>query len=229
MVLVGLGIYLGIAYWQKLWPWHPPRQYWGCAKNDKLQNTGLCIQYQKQEDGPYQTEEACESSGFCSQFWGCEVKDGSFTGACVQYPQAVNVDTSNTAPNNAPYKTQSECEDAIRAGKACVMVYGCPQDSNGFIEPNNPTCMAYMINDATKPILTYSNIPQCASATNNCAQSWYCATKGSSHSSWDILHPQASTLPSCKQLAPSLIPIGNNSIKTYTTEKDCLSSPECNG
>lgn len=163
--LVSIGVYFLLAWIFKWLPFKPSRQYWGCQTSPDGNNTGACVQYSDATQGPYPSEKNCLNSQYCIQFWGCE-KDpqGIPTGNCKQFKNALD----------GPFASQNECIDKVSARKACIPLYGCLTDSNGFnVQP--PQCKAWSMDNPAKPSVTFNDKLDCESA--GCPQYWYCASR----------------------------------------------------
>lgn len=166
IIVASLGLYL---LWSKIRKSGPfkPKQYWGCEKNSQGFRTGRCVQYDDQQQGPFETEQLCVNAanvGYCDGFFGCEKDTSGYnTGKCVEF------DT----PLKGPYKNVADCNKAVQQGKACSQYWGCSMDKNGFNIPGN-SCVQYT--EQTTPETNYKDLATCEAsrARGSCNQAWNC-------------------------------------------------------
>jgi hypothetical protein len=129
IIIVGCIVYFPVAKLVGLWPFSGTPILWICDKVDGM-HTGKCISGEFAKG--FKTKQECEMSKNCSQYWGCELKEGKFTGKCAQY----------TSPNLGPLYTEKECMAAISNNQACSYKWGGELTSNGlYVEP--PKCKQF--------------------------------------------------------------------------------------
>lgn len=157
IVVFGAIIYFPIAKIMSLWPFSGQRTLWKCAQDSNGFNTGKCVSG-KFERG-FKSQEECETSNVCGQYWGCEKKDGDFTGHCAQYKDATQ----------GPKRTKQDCETAIRNREMCTYKFGGKREPSG-IYSSPPQCVEYK--DPRLGI--YSTKSQCEENIDKFRNKWKC-------------------------------------------------------
>lgn len=157
MVVIGAIIYFPVAKIMSLWPFSGERTLWKCVQDSNGFNTGKCVSG-KFERG-FKTQLECETSKSCGQYWGCEKKDGDFTGKCAQYKDA-------TA---GPKRTREECETAIRNRELCTYKFGGKREPNGMYS-TPAQCVEYK--DPRLGI--YNTKAQCEENISRFRNKWKC-------------------------------------------------------
>jgi hypothetical protein len=130
-----IALYLGVAYFAKLFPFLPKKPSapstvatpWVCdtyaVGPSAGLNTGGCVRWTSPAPTPqgmktFDTKAECDKNAtyYCPVYWGC-AKDASekFTGACVQHNNA----------SDGPYLDQTQCDNAVANKTACRYYYGC--------------------------------------------------------------------------------------------------------
>lgn len=156
IIVFGAIIYFPIAKIMKLWPFSAERTLWKCAQDSNGFNTGKCVSG-KFERG-FKTREECEQSPVCGQYWGCEKKDGDFTGQCAQYKDATQ----------GPKRTKQDCETAIRNREMCTYKFGGKRENGLYSSP--PQCVEYK--DSQLGI--YNTKSQCEENLDKFRNKWKC-------------------------------------------------------
>lgn len=151
-------IYWPIAWLFSLWPFSGNRTLWRCETAADGLNTRKCVSGTFERG--FKTQAECESSGVCDQFWGCEKKDGDFTGRCVQYRDAAG----------GPKRTQQDCETAIANREMCSYKFGGALTADGRYE-SPPRCVEFK--DPT--LGTYRTKAQCDENLAKFRNKWKCS------------------------------------------------------